>query len=109
MTADLIDIELQLLVLRYGREKVLAALSRLVEQTPRELEQAIQTLGRRAPTNRRSGPKPSLTEDAASQCRDRPEIAEPLRALAIAFENRTFLPNLRDVQRFLDRSGVPPR
>ena len=37
---------------------------------------------------------------------EHPEIAEPLRALAVAFENRTFLPQLRDVHRFLDRIGV---
>jgi hypothetical protein len=36
---------------------------------------------------------------------ERPEIAEPLRALAVGYENRTFLPQLRDVQRFLDRTA----
>ncbi|HXB67313.1 MAG TPA: hypothetical protein VNY05_03675 [Candidatus Acidoferrales bacterium] len=30
-----------------------------------------------------------------------------MRALAVGYENRTFLPQLRDVQRFLDRTGVP--
>ena len=34
MKDELLDIDVRVLVLRYGREKVLAALSRLVEQTP---------------------------------------------------------------------------
>jgi len=41
----------------------------------------------------------------ATPCHEKPEIAEPLRAMALAFQNRTFLPQLRDVQRFLDRIG----
>ena len=108
MKDELLDIDVRLLVLRHGRQNVLAALSRLVEQTPAELEQQLQTLGHKATTSRKKAPNPSLVEVATLECRDHPEILEPLRVLALAFENRSFLPNLRDVQRFLGRTGASP-
>jgi hypothetical protein len=105
---QLLDIDVRLLVLRYGRQRVLAALARLVEQTPEQLEQELQALDREPAGGRRKQPKPSLIEIAASECRDRADILEPIKSLAIAFENRSFLPNLRDAQRFLDRAGSAP-
>ncbi len=109
MKDELLEIDVRLLVLRYGRQKVLGALSRLIEQTPAELDQQLRALGLKKPADRKKAPNPPLVDVAASECRDHPEILEPLRALAVAFENRSFLPNLRNVQRFLDRSGAPPR
>ncbi len=52
--------------------------------------------------------QPTLPDLVAAQAAEHPEIAEPLRALFVGFENRTFLPQLCDVQRFLDRVGVAP-
>lgn len=109
MKDELLDIDVRVLVLRYGREKVLAALSRLVEQTPAQLEEQLNALGHKKSVGRRKAPNPSLVEVATSECRGDSEILEPLRALAVAFENRSFLPNLRDVQRFLDRAGASPQ
>jgi hypothetical protein len=109
MRDQLLDIDVRLLVLRHGRQRVLSALARLVEQTPEELEEQLRTLGHISVTRRRKEPSQSLIEFAVSECRDRGEILEPLRALAVAFENRSFLPNLRDVQRFLHRTGASPQ
>ncbi|MHB1217448.1 MAG: hypothetical protein ACYC1L_04515 [Alphaproteobacteria bacterium] len=109
MKDQLLDIDVRLLVLRHGRQKVLSTLARLIEQTPEQLEQQLQALSQKPAASPKKGPKPSLVEVAASECRDRAEIMEPLRALAVAFENRSFLPNLRDVQRFLDRAGASSR
>lgn len=106
MNQGLLEFDIRLLILRYGRRRVLDALARLGDQTPEELDQQLRTLeksgDRRRQTNR---PKPSALDLAASESRDRPDIAEPLRALAVSFQNRAFLPQLRDVQRFLDRAG----
>lgn len=109
MKDHLLDIDVRLLVLRHGRQKVLSALARLVEQTPEQLDQQLLALEHKPPARRGGGPKLSLVEVAALECRERAEIKEPLRALAVAFENRLFLPNLRDVQRFLDRVGASPQ
>jgi hypothetical protein len=109
MKDQLLDIDVRLLVLRHGRQKVLAALAQLVEQTPEQLELQLQSLEQMPATPRRKVPKTSLVEVAASECREREEIEEPLRSLALAFENRSFLPNLRDVHRFLDRTDGTSR
>jgi len=99
----LLDIEVRLLLLRHGRPKVLQALARLSEQTIEDLEKQLRTAEQK-PRVKRS--KSSTMDLLASECQEHPEIAETLRVLVVAFENRTFLPHLRDVQRFLDRISV---
>lgn len=101
---DLLDIDVRLLLVRYGRNKVLQALARLSEQTVEDLERQLQSIQHKSTKPKRVPPSVKELAEAATQ--EHPEIAEPLRALAVGFENRTFLPQLRDVQRFLDRAGV---
>jgi len=100
---ELLDIDVRLLLVRYGRTKVLQALARLSEQTVEDLERQLQTIQHRPKPKRAP---PSVMDLVRAAAQERPEIAEPLRALAVGFENRTFLPQLRDLQRFLDRTGV---
>jgi hypothetical protein len=101
---SLIDIDVRFLLMRYGRDKVLQALARLGEQTVEDLERQLQSIKHKSAKPKRV--PPSAKELAEAAARERPEINEPLRALAVGFENRTFLPQLRGVQRFLDRTGV---
>jgi hypothetical protein len=103
---QLLQIDVRLLVLRYGRQRILKVLAGLGEQTPEELERELRALEQRSNVHRATKQRLSLSEVVAFESRERPEIAEPLRTLAVKFENRTFLPNLRDVQRFLDRMGA---
>ena len=106
MSSKLLDIDVQLLILRYGRPKVLQALARLGKQTVEDLEHQLRATAQKPKAKR---PKPSAMDLLTSACRERPEIAELLRALAVRFDNRTFLPHLRDVRRFLDRIGTPAK
>jgi hypothetical protein len=105
VTKDLIDLDVRLLILRHGKAKVLEALAALGEQTVEEIDRQMQALGQKTKTKKRA--QPELMDLVAEQAGLHPEISEPLRALAVAFENRSFLPQLRDVQRFLDRIGAP--
>jgi hypothetical protein len=102
MNDKLLEIDVRLLVLRYGRTKVLRTLARLGEQTLEDLENQLLAAEAKPQAKR---PRPSARDVLASECHEHPDIAEPLRFLAVAFENRTFLPHLRDVRRFLDRMG----
>jgi hypothetical protein len=97
-----LELEIRLLILRYGRQKVLHALAQLGEQTLEELERQLE---RTKVKQRAKKPKPSIIDIVAAECREHPELAEPLRNLALGFQNRTFLPHLREVHRFLDRIG----
>jgi len=104
MSDQIAQLEVRLLLLKYGRQKVLRALADLGDQSPGEIEQQLLAMEQK-PRIRR--PKPTALELAAAESKGREEIAEPLRLLAVAFQNKTFLPQLRDVQRFLDRLASP--
>jgi hypothetical protein len=65
----------------------------------------IATLERDARRNTKPE-EPPIAELIANFCQDRPEITELVTNLVGRFENRTFLPQLRDVVRFLDNTGV---
>lgn len=108
MTHEHLDIELRLLILKYGRQHILESLARLGQQTLEEVSRDIVAAEgmqrtRRAKAKRTETP---IMELVARESDTRPEIAESLRTLAARFQNRTFLPNLRDVRRFLDRLGT---
>jgi hypothetical protein len=104
MSDQLLQLEVRILLLKYGRQKVLCTLAQLGDQSLEELEQHLLAIEQKRPIGR---PKPTAVEIAAVESRGREEIAEPLRALAVAFQNKAFLPQLRDVQRFLDRIAPP--
>lgn len=100
---DLLEIDVRLLLLRYGRARVLHALAHLNEQTVEDLERQLQTIQHQS---KRKRAVPNIRDLARAAAQERPEIAEHLCAFAVGFENRTFLPQLRDVKQFLDRAGV---
>src|SRR5438105_6786573 len=102
MSDQLLAIDIRLLILRYGRQRVIRALAQVGDQTPEYVEEQLRAAEQKRKSTR---PKPSLLALAAAESVQRPDISEPLRALAISFENRTFLPDLRAAQRFLDRAN----
>jgi hypothetical protein len=106
MNDQILALELRLLILRYSRRRIIDALARLGDQTREEVESELNVALERK-TRRNSKPKQRPTSDLiADACRDSPETVEPVTTLVSRFENRTFLPQLRDVVRFLDRAGI---
>ncbi len=80
-------------------------LAALGEQTQEQLENDLTAAEDRKPIKKRK--VFSLSEAVANAARERPEAGELLQLLTTRYENRIFLPHLKDVQRFLDRSGTP--
>jgi hypothetical protein len=103
MMDDLLNIELRLLLLRHGRRNVLKALATITDQTPEQIETELALAEKRKASGKRN--TISTVELVGQLSREKPESADMLRTLATRFENRTFLPHLRDVQRFFDRTG----
>ena len=101
---DLLKVELRLLQLRYGRRRILEAFGTLIEQTPAQVEAEIAALEARK--KKRVRKVRSVDDVLAEVVVARPEAGQILRTLATRYENRSFLPQLKDVQRFLDRSGI---
>lgn len=112
MNNDYLELELRLLMLRYGRHRVSAALEKLDDVRPEDVKRELdisEAKHRKKKQNRTgSRQKPQSFDDLVEiECHQHPELAEPLRNLAANFQNRTFLPQLRDVRQFLNRVGLP--
>jgi hypothetical protein len=76
----------------------------------RSIEAILQAPVNEKPTPRpskKAAPKPSPADSVAQFAQEHPESAELLRRLHIRWENRTFLPELRDVKRFLEEHDRP--
>jgi hypothetical protein len=106
VTDQLLEIDLQVLLIRHGRQRVLNVLARLGEQSVAQLEQELRVLAERPTVGKSNKDRLSLIDIAEAQARERPTIFEPLRAIAVNYENHVFLPYLRDVRRLLDRLGA---
>lgn len=102
MREDYLELELRFLLLRYGKRKVLATLAKLGDQTTEELQVILGELAKKPKTKRK---QKSLSELVEKECKDKPEILGVVKALATRFENKQFLPQLKDVQRFLEQVG----
>ena len=108
MNDDLLEIDLRLLLLRHGRQKVLQALAHLGDETPEQLQHRLNAVEQKRNSRTKGRKQPQSAVDLVKGAAgERQELLEPLRALAVEYENRTFLPQLRDVERFLDRLGAP--
>jgi hypothetical protein len=106
MNEQILALELRLLILRYSRRRIIDALAKLGDRTPEEIERELNAALENK-TRRNAKPKERPTSELiAGVCQDRPELMELVTTLVNRFENRTFLPQLRDVVRFLDRAGV---
>ncbi len=103
MTDLILQLELRLLLLRHGRTAVLQTLSTLQDQSIEDVEKVIAELAERKARKKRKTQEPA--ELVAQTCRDRPEIADFVTTLINRYENRSFLPQLRDVYYFLERAG----
>lgn len=106
MTDKAPELEIRLLLLRYGRRKILEALAHLEDQSVDEIERELSAAERKPKRKRTAA---SSLDIVAAETQKRPEVSEQLQTLASLFEARVFLPQLRDVQRFLERAGTSVR
>ncbi len=102
-----LDYEVALLLAKHGERALLGALAKQLKLTPEQLEAFLQSpLARKSGT--RSTRRPFLSDLVTQLAQEHPNKAEALRTLYSRLENRSFLPELRDVRRFLDRHRGSP-
>lgn len=101
MTDRLLELQLELLLLRHGRRAVVEALAGAGGMTPEAVADAIRKVPQR--TKKRSAP-PTVESVIQREVGSRPEHMLVVTRLMVEYENKTFLPQLRDVQRFLERA-----
>jgi len=105
MIDQVLNLELRVLLYRYGRRRVLESLAALGEQSLPDLEAQMSALEKRSKEKGRRPPK-TAQELVAAACKDRPESEGVVLDLINRYENRLFLPQLRDVERFLNHRGI---
>jgi hypothetical protein len=106
--AKFLDYEVALLLAKHGKTAVLNALSRKLQLTPEQLEAILQTpLNDKLPS--RSKKNPFALDLVAQLAQEHPNKAHLLKTLHDRFGNKTFLPELRDVKRFLEQHDRSPQ
>jgi hypothetical protein len=108
MTNDFLKTQLRLLIGQFGRRAVLEALAAATDATPEQIHDEIAKLetARHKKSSKRDKP---LDELLASLPPASARAKELLAQLGRMFEAKQFLPNLRDAEDFLRRSGEPGR
>jgi len=101
----ILELEIRLLILKYGRENVLAAVAaKRGEQSVEGIEHNVVAAEEdRKPVKRH---EPRKKTAAIAEVKAPPEIQRLLSSLLDGYRRRLFLPRLHDVERFLDHAGV---
>ena len=101
-----LDYEVALLLAKYGKTALLKALAQKLNTTPEQLESILQSSPTEglSPRARKRRSVPNVIEDLAQKHPDKAQFLETLQA---RFENRSFLPELRDVRRFFEQHQRP--
>jgi len=105
-SSKFLDYEVALLLAKYGKTALLAALAKQLQLTPAELDVLLQTtLDNQAASRSKKRQEP--VDLVAQLAHEYPSKAQLLRTLHGRFRNRTFLPDLRDVKLFFEQHDRP--
>lgn len=103
---EFLDYEVALLLAKYGSSAVLGALSNKLQLRPDELASMLRALPKKRPRNVKRKVMPY--EIVAQIAQKHPQKAELLKVLGRRFENKMFLPELRDVRQFFRSHAHDP-
>ena len=100
---DLLGIELRLLIARHGRTRVSEVLSSIEDDDLATLDSDVKAYeGRTRKSRVQPRPRKSIDEMIREAHPENPRAEGLIRKLALAYEDRQFLPELREVKRFLE-------
>jgi hypothetical protein len=105
---EYLSLHLSLLLAQHGEPSVLEALAPLLGSSPADLHARlvdVRKIGHSRPKKKAEAPKAGASFEALLA--EHPEKADVLRKIQARFVARTYLPELKDVRRFLDRHGQP--
>lgn len=108
MKKEMLSYDVALLLLRYGPSTVVGELARQLGMSEERLLVDLDRM-RHLPRKGSATKRPATGFSVEKFVSERPEMAEMLMTLDARYENRTFLPELRDVKRFLDKHGRASR
>ena len=104
-----LDLNLRLLIAQHGKTQVSEALSAIEDVDLAATRAEIKTCENKAKRDKvRRRPGKSIEEIIRNAKPDNPETEGVIKKLAHAYENKEFLPELRDVRRFLESRSISP-
>ena len=106
ITKGLISFDISILIIRYGKSAVLRELSDQLGLSESDLEMKLHIIHQKKHVEKK---KKAAEFSLENQLTSDPEKDKALRKLKARFDNRTFLPELRDIKRLLDRRGISSR
>jgi len=106
MKSELAQIEVELALLRYGESTVIKALSAATGSSEDELLNKIKTLREKKIRIPKTPQETKQPIDIAQEVIKGSANEDKLLKLASFYQNRQFLPQLRDVRRFLGRFSI---
>lgn len=105
---ELLRLQLAILMLQHGERAILESIASLRGQDTGDLEAILIDIDKIRHTRTKKPPvakTPSFSIE--SVLRTHPEKADVIRSIQTRYEDKTFLTELKDVRRFLDRHGQP--
>ena len=100
---DLLGLELRLLIARHGKARINEALSSMEDIGLATLDADIRAYeGRTRRSKARPRSRKSIDEMIQEANPENPDAEHLIRKLAFAYKDRQFLPDLREVKRFLE-------
>ena len=105
MKENLLQLELRLLIHKYGYDSVLQVLADTKGNSLKEIELLLSNLEKKTVHSKAPSKKKSELEIAEEVIKNS-EHYSILKQLAVNYQNKTFLPQLKDVKRLLEQHGV---
>lgn len=107
---EFLRLQLAILTLQHGERAILESLATLRGQAIADLEAILVDIDKIGHARTKKPPAakvPGFTIESVLSAH--PEKADLIRSIQTRYENRTFLSELKDVRRFLDRYGQPTK
>ncbi len=106
MTNPFLDYDVTLLLARYGEKSVLSALSKALDLSEAELQAKLSQVKQLQPKKTGARPRVDPSVGVERLFTEHPQKAQYLRTLFSRYQRRSFLPELKDVQRFFDGKSI---
>ena len=100
-----LNIHIGILLAQYGKGALLDELAIQLDQPLTDLQAMLADIQKVGHVRHKSSPRKNLGVKAESDFGNDPEMAALIQRLKERFDNRTFLRELKDVRRFLERNG----
>ncbi|MBI1879390.1 MAG: hypothetical protein HYR94_14430 [Chloroflexi bacterium] len=102
---EILELELSLILIKYGERKVLTSLAKITGLSISELEIKLERIHQieKKPPVKKTKQTSRIIDEIIDQ---HPQKAHLLKILYARFQNKSFLPELRDIKRLLNQHSL---